>query len=327
MATYEILTDTKNARFSISRIEYPNIWEFYKNQMSLYWTAEEIDFSKDYNDFLTLNEDEKNIIKMILAFFANSDGIVNFNINSRLLNEITIIEATMTYNYQMMMENIHNECYALMINTLIKNDEEREFLFDSIKTVPAISLMTNWALKWIENDKATLGERIVAFACVEGIMFSGAFAIIFWLKHYNSKDKIFMEGLIKSNNLISRDEQLHCNFACELYKMINNKLSMTQIKNIITDAVSIAQNFATESLKCRLLGLNSDLMKSYIEYVADHLIVSLGYEKIYNKKNPFTWMETIGMAQKTNFHETRPTEYQSGSIIKNTSYNIEPDDF
>jgi ribonucleotide reductase beta subunit family protein with ferritin-like domain len=323
----EDLTNKEKEKFNVSSIDYPNVWALYKEQQNFYWTAEELDFSKDYDDFITLTKDEQNIIKMILGFFSNADGIVNFNIGSRILEEITIIEIKMAYQFQMMIENVHNETYSLMINTLIKDTKEKEYLVNSIKTIPCIKLMSDWALKWVNDEKSTLAERLVAFSCVEGIFFSGAFAIIFWLKHYKSKNKICMKGLVDSNNLIARDEALHCKFGCELYKMLKNKLDTNKLKEIVTDSVVIAQNFVIDSLKCPLIGINADLMKQYIEYVADHLLINLGYDKIYNKKNPFKWMDSIGMVQKSNFHEMRPTEYQSSHKKINVSNTINADDF
>ena len=326
---YEPLLDESNRRFTLFPIQYDKLWNEYKKQEKSFWTAEEIDFSQDYRDFETLNADKQYVIKMILAFFASMDGIVNFNIDENLLKKITVNEAITAYRFQATMEGIHNECYSLMIDNLIKDPKEKTHLFGSIKTIPSIKKIADWAFKWIESD-VSIGHRIIAFACIEGILFSGAFAIIFWLKKYEGGGKLFMPGLTKSNELISRDEGLHCDFACELYKLLNNKLTETEVKQIITESVDIAKNFNSDSIKCKLVGLNSNLMNQYIEYVADRLAVSLGYTKIYKSSNPFGFMDTIGMMQKTNFHESRATEYKSAHLeytTESTFKIMENDDF
>ena len=266
---------------------------------------------------------------MILAFFASMDGIVNLNIDSNLISKITINEAITAYRFQAMMEGIHNECYSLMIDNLIKNSEEKTHLFESIKTIPSIKKIADWAFKWIDSE-SSIAHKLIAFACIEGILFSGAFAIIYWLKKYIGGGKIFLQGLTKSNELISRDEKFHCDFACELYKLLNNKLGEVELRQIVSESVEIAKNFNTESIKCKLVGLNSDLMNQYIEYVADRLIVSLGYSKMYKSINPFSFMDTIGMVQKTNFHESRATEYKSAHLeyITESNFKIaDNDDF
>ena len=326
--TNETIIDEINRRFTLFPIQYNGLWNEYKKQEKSFWTTEEIDFSQDYKDWETLDEDKKYVIKMILAFFASMDGIVNFNIYENLLNKITINEAITAYRFQATIENIHNECYSLMIDNLIKDTNEKNYLFNSIKTIPSIKLIADWAFNWIESD-TTIGHKIIAFACIEGILFSGAFAIIYWLKNYEGGGKIFMPGLVKSNELISRDEKLHCDFACELYKLLKNKLSEKEVNTIIIESVDIAKNFNNESIKCKLIGLNSNLMNQYIEYVADRLIVSLGYNKIYKSVNPFSFMETIGMIQKTNFHESRATEYKSAHLEYNieSTFKISDDDF
>jgi ribonucleoside-diphosphate reductase beta chain len=310
---YEPILDESNRRFTLFPLKYPILWAEYKKQEKSIWTAEEIDFSQDYKDFETLNSDTKYVIKMILAFFASMDGIVNLNLDSNLINRITINEATTTYRFQAMMEGIHNECYSLMIDNLIKDPVEKNFLFDSIKTIPSIKKIADWAFQWIQSD-TSVAHKLVAFACVEGILFSGAFAIIYWLKKYIGAGRLFLPGLIKSNELISRDEKFHCDFACEMYRLLNNKLDEEELKKIILESVEIAKNFNNESIKCKLVGLNSDLMNQYVEYVADRLVVSLGYTKIFKAPNPFSFMDTIGMVQKTNFHESRATEYKSAHL-------------
>ncbi len=319
--SFEPILDENNARFCLYPIVYTGLWNQYKKQQSLFWKMEEIDFSNDYKDYCTLNKNEQHVIKMILAFFANTDGIVNLNISTRLLNLITINEAKVTYNYQMMIENVHNECYTLMLESIIKEKEEKEYLFNSIKTIPSIKKISDWALKWIDAD-THIANRIVAFACIEGIMFSGAFATIYWIKKYKGSGTLFLNGLIKSNEYISRDEGLHTEFACELFKLIVHKPPKSEIIKIITESVQIAQEFVNETIQAKLVGLNSELMNQYIKYVADRLIVSLGYEKIYKTSNPFTFMDTIGLIQKTNLHESRSTEYQS-AYNPNTSKTFE----
>jgi ribonucleotide reductase beta subunit family protein with ferritin-like domain len=325
---YEPILDETNRRFTLFPIKYPTLWAEYKKQEKSIWTAEEIDFSQDSKDFETLDSDTKNVIKMILAFFASMDGIVNLNLDSNLINRITIPEAITAYRFQAMMEGIHNECYSLMIDNLIKDQTEKTHLFDSIKTIPSIKLIADWAFHWIDSD-TSVAHKLVAFACVEGILFSGAFAIIYWLKKYAGSGKIFLQGLIKSNELISRDEKFHCDFACELYQLLNNKLEEKELNKIVSESVEIAKNFNNESIKCKLVGLNSKLMNQYIEYVADRLVVSLGYQKIYKSTNPFSFMDTIGMVQKTNFHESRATEYKSAHLeyITETEFKIADDDF
>jgi ribonucleotide reductase beta subunit family protein with ferritin-like domain len=322
----EPILDKKNERFCLYPLVYTNLWNLYKKQQSAFWKTEEIDFSQDYKDWEKLNTDEKHVIKMILAFFANTDGIVNFNISSKLINLITINEAKVAYNFQMMMENVHSEAYSLMIDTIIKDKTEKEYLFNAITTIPSIKKISQWALKWIDAD-THIANRIVAFACIEGIIFSGAFATIFWLKNYKGSGKMFMPGLVKSNEFIARDEGMHLEFACELFKLIVNKPNKNDILNIIVESVDIAYDFIIESIQCKLIGLNSNLMYQYIKYVADRLLVSLGYDKHYKVTNPFSFMDTIGMVQKTNFHENRPTEYQSAHHSNTSREFISNEDF
>jgi ribonucleotide reductase beta subunit family protein with ferritin-like domain len=280
----EPILDESNSRFCVYPIVYQNLWNSYKKQQSAFWKAEEIDFSQDYKDWLNLNEDEQYVIKMILAFFANTDGIVNLNIGSTFLNEITINEAKVAYTYQMMMENIHSESYSLMLDNLIRDKTEKKFLFDAIKTIPSIKKISDWALKWIGSN-THISKRIVAFACVEGIFFSGAFATIFWLKKYKGSGKLFMPGLIKSNEFIARDEGMHCEFAYLLYSKIVNKLDEKIVKQMIKESVDIEKEFIIESLPCKLIGMNSLLMSQYIEFMADRLLLNLGYTKLYNVIN------------------------------------------
>jgi ribonucleoside-diphosphate reductase subunit M2 len=305
----EPLLNEANMRFTIFPIEYNDIWEMYKLQQASFWKAEEIDFSKDYHDSLTLTKDEQHYIKMILAFFASSDGIVNFNLRERFLNDIKIIEAQTVYAWQMMMENIHGEVYSKMLDNIIKDPIEKAHLFDAIETVPSVKKMANWAFEWIHSS-SSFAHRVIAFAIVEGIFFSGAFASIFWLQKYRCHGTSFLQGLIKSNEFISRDEGMHTDFACLLYSHLKHKLKQSEVAIIMTNAVDISKEFMTDAIPCKFIGMNVDLMNTYIEYIADRLMVSLGHEKIYFSQNPFQFIETLGMQNKNNFFESRSTEYK-----------------
>ena len=321
----EPLLQKENFRYTVKPLnpKYAILWDLYKRQQACYWTASEIDFSKDYYDFITLTEEEQIPIKNILAFFASSDGIVVSNLKERFQREIMVPEAQIAYGFQLMMENIHGEIYSDMLNNIIKDKEERDKMFDAINTIPAVKKMADWSIKWISSD-APLSQRIIAFAIVEGIFFSGAFATIFWLKKQRSNGKLFMNGLIKSNKFIARDEGLHVNFACILYSYIINRLNEKEVVEMFVEAVSICQNFTNDSMKCHLIGMNNTLMNQYIEHVADRLIVYLGYNKIYNVSNPFDFMESIGLLSKDNFFETRPDDYQkSNNGDNNASWKFE----
>lgn len=306
----EPILNEENMRFTVFPIKYENIWKMYKIQLESFWKSEEIDFSNDRSDFKSLTVEEQEVIKMILAFFAASDGIVNFNLSERFLKDVKIMEARVAYGFQMMMENVHNETYSQMLESIIDNPVEKDKLFNAITTIPSVKAMADWAIKWIKSDRA-FAYRVVAFAIVEGVFFSGAFATIFWIKKYRSQGKHFLNGLIKSNEFISRDEGQHLLFACELYNLLNHKLASKKVYEIMEEAVNISINFTNDAIKCHLIGMNQDLMATYIKYIADRLLVSLGCAKIYNCENPFDFMETIGMMRKTNFFEHRPTEYQS----------------
>ncbi len=315
----EPLLDPKNQKFTAFPIKYHDIWKMYKDQMSLMWKAEEIDFSKDYDDYMTLNDDEKHFVEMILAFFAASDGIVNFNLGERFAREITITEAQFAYQFQMMMENIHSEVYSLMLDNIVRDPAKKEHLFKAIETVPAVKMMADWAFKWIDSTES-FAHRVVAFTIVEGVFFSGAFAAIFWLKKYKNKSsnangRPFMNGLVKSNKFIARDEGLHCSFGALLYKHLQNKLSAETINTIMKEAVEISKVFITDAIPVRLIGMNSDMMSDYIEYIADRLLSMLNHKKIYNKQNPFKFMESIGLDGKTNLHESRPDEYSDAYVL------------
>jgi len=320
----EPICSEENRRFTLFPIKYPRIFDLYKKQLSAFWKAEEIDFSNDYNDYLQLSEDEKHFVEMNLAFFAASDGIVNFNLSTRFLQDVKIMEAQVAYTYQMMMENVHSECYSLMLDNIVRDTVKKDHLFNSIETIQSVKMMADWAFKWIHSEKS-FAHRVVAFATIEGIFFSGAFASIFWLKKYKSSGKRFLDGLIKSNEFIARDEGLHTEFACEIYSLLENKLPQTEIYSIVCEGVDIAKNFISDALPVRLIGMNEESMIKYIEYVADRLLVVLGYSKFYNSQNPFSFMETIGMLQKTNFFETRPTEYQSAHVFNKSGGKLEVD--
>ena len=296
-------------RFVLFPIEHHKIWEMYKKQMGLFWTAEEIDLGKDLVDWPKLKPEEQHFIKNILAFFAGSDGIVLENLGSRFMNEIQIPEAKCFYGFQIAMENIHSETYSLLIDTYVKEETEKHRLLNAIETIPSVEKKAKWALRWIEDKESNFATRLVAFAAVEGIFFSGSFCAIFWLKKRG-----LMPGLTSSNELISRDEGLHTEFACLMYSMLNKKLSQETIYEIIKDAVEIEKEFIVDSIPCRLIGMNSDLMCQYIEFVADRLIVQLGYDKLYNSTNPFEFMEMISMEGKTNFYEKRVMEYSKAGV-------------
>jgi len=307
--TEPILQENKN-RFVLFPIQHDDIWAFYKKSEASFWTAEEIDLSNDGVDWETkLNDDEKFFIKHVLAFFAASDGIVNENLAENFLSEVQYTEAKFFYGFQVMMENIHSETYSLLIDTYIKDPEEKTRLFNAIDTLDCVKKKADWALNWV--DSPGFAERIVAFAAVEGIFFSGSFCSIFWLKKRG-----LMPGLTFSNELISRDEGMHCDFACLLYvNHIKNKLPKETVEKIITDAVEIETEFVNDSLPVKLIGMNADLMTQYIQFVADRLLVELGNEKVYNTTNPFDFMELISLQGKTNFFEKRVAEYQKSGVM------------
>ena len=304
-----ILQENKN-RFVIFPIKHHDIWEFYKSMEASFWTAEEIDLSQDLNDWNNkLNEDERYFIKHILAFFAASDGIVNENLAENFVNEVQYAEAKFFYGFQIMMENIHSETYSLLIDTYVKDETEKDELFNALEVFPAIKKKADWALKWIESD--SFAERLIAFAAVEGIFFSGAFCSIYWLKKRG-----LMPGLTFSNELISRDEGVHCDFAVHLHNHhLVNKVSKTRIREIIVDALNIEREFITESLPVSLIGMNAGLMTQYLEFVADRLLVELGCDREYNTSNPFDFMDMISLQGKTNFFEKKVAEYQKAGVM------------
>jgi len=306
----EVLLRENKDRFVILPINYPAIWEMYKKHEASFWTAEEIDLSDDQKHWDGMNDGERHFVSHVLAFFAASDGIVNENLAVNFMSEVQVPEARCFYGFQIMMENIHSETYALLIDTYIKDPTEKDRLFHAIDTVPCVGRKAQWALKWINNG--TFAQRLVAFAAVEGIFFSGSFCSIFWLKKRG-----LMPGLTFSNELISRDEGLHCEFACLLYSMLENKLSKEEATGIITEAVEIEKEFITDALPVRLIGMNADLMSQYIEFVADRWLQELGYDKVYNATNPFDFMEMISLQGKTNFFEKRVGDYQKSGVLNN----------
>lgn len=317
-----ILKENPN-RFVLFPIQHNDIWEMYKKQEASIWTAEELDLSPDLVDWESkLNDDERFFIKHVLAFFAASDGIVNENLAENFLSEVQYTEAKFFYGFQVMMENIHSETYSLLIDTYIKDTKEKNYLFNAIETFEPVKKKADWAMRWIDNG--SYAERLISFAAVEGIFFSGSFCSIFWLKKRG-----LMPGLTFSNELISRDEGLHCDFACMLYNNhLVNKLPKEQVQKIIADAVEIEKEFVTESLPVRLIGMNADLMSQYIEFVADRLLTELGNDKIYNTSNPFDFMDMINLQGKTNFFEKRVGEYQKAGVLNNennTTFSLDSD--
>ncbi|WP_140485655.1 ribonucleotide-diphosphate reductase subunit beta [Flavobacterium sp. GSA192] len=310
-----ILQENKN-RFVIFPIKHHDIWEWYKKMEASFWTAEEIDLSQDLHDWNNkLNSDEKYFIKHILAFFAASDGIVNENLAENFVNEVQYAEAKFFYGFQIMMENIHSETYSLLIDTYVKDEKEKDELFNALDVFPAIRKKADWALKWIESD--SFAERLIAFAAVEGIFFSGAFCSIYWLKKRG-----LMPGLTFSNELISRDEGVHCDFAVHLHNHhLVNKVSKERIKEIIVDALDIEREFITESLPVSLIGMNAGLMTQYLEFVTDRLLVELGCERVYNTANPFDFMDMISLQGKTNFFEKKVAEYQKAGVLNSGTAN------
>lgn len=310
MSAIEPILQENKDRFVIFPIKHQDIWEWYKKQEACIWTAEEIDLHTDLNDWNNkLNADEKYFIKHILAFFAASDGIVNENLAENFVNEVQYAEAKFFYGFQIMMENIHSETYSLLIDTYVKDEAEKNELFNALDVFPAIKKKADWALKWIESD--SFAERLIAFAAVEGIFFSGAFCSIYWLKKRG-----LMPGLTFSNELISRDEGVHCDFAVHLHNHhLVNKVSKDRIRTIIVDALNIEREFITESLPVSLIGMNAGLMTQYLEFVADRLLVELGCDREYNTSNPFDFMDMISLQGKTNFFEKKVAEYQKAGVM------------
>jgi ribonucleoside-diphosphate reductase beta chain len=301
-------------RFVLFPIQHHDIWTMYKQEQASFWTAEEIDLAQDKKDWENLNNDERHFLKHVLAFFAASDGIVNENLVMNFSNEVCWPEARAFYGFQIMMENIHAETYSLLIDTYISDEKEKDHLFKALETVPSVQKKGEWALRWLSRKRGSFAERLVAFAAVEGIFFSGSFCAIFWLKKRG-----LMPGLTFSNELISRDEGLHCDFACLLHNKLLRGAGENVIRRVIAEAVEIEIEFVTTALPVNLIGMNAELMKQYIEFVADRLLVSLNCSKIYNSSNPFPWMEMISMQGKTNFFEKRVAEYQKAGVMDGAS--------
>lgn len=299
----EMLLQDDN-RYVMFPIKSQSVWDMYKKALESFWRCEEVDLSKDLDHWKSLTPNEKHFISHILAFFAASDGIVLENLAVRFMSDVKLAEVRAFYGFQIAMENIHSEMYSLLIETYIKNKDEKDNLFNAVDNFPCIKKKADWALKWAGDKRSSFATRLIAFACVEGIFFSGAFCSIYWLKKRG-----LMPGLTFSNELISRDEALHTEFAVLLYSMLNKQLKKERVHDIIKEAVSIEQEFITEALPCRLIGMNDKLMNEYIEFVADRLAVQLGYKKIYNTPNPFSFMEMISIEGKTNFFERRVGEY------------------
>ena len=316
------MSTLKTNRYVLFPITYDKVWKMYKDAVATFWTPEEVELSKDKTDWLTLTSNEQHFIKNVLAFFAGSDGIVMENLGQRFMNDCDIPEVKSFYAFQIFIENVHSEMYSLLIDTYIADEAEKNVLFNAIETIPSVAKKAQWALKWIDNDDASYATRLVAFAAVEGIFFSGSFCAIYWLKNRG-----LMPGLTFSNELISRDEGMHTDFACLMYGMDTQtnpegRLSQETINTIIEDAVEIEKEFITESLPCNLIGMNSDLMKQYIEYVADRIVQQLGYEPIWNATNPFSFMELISLRPKSNFFEIKVGEYKKAGVGKKEEENV-----
>lgn len=304
-------------RFVIFPIQYFDIWQMYKKAEASFWTVEEVDLSKDMTDWEKLTDNERHFISHVLAFFAASDGIVNENLVERFSQEVQVTEARCFYGFQIAMENVHSEMYSILIDSYVRDPKQRDYLFNAIENMPAIKRKADWALAWISSKTANFGERIIAFAAVEGIFFSGSFASIFWLKKRG-----LMPGLTFSNELISRDEGLHCDFACLMFQHLVQRPSKERIIEIISEAVKIEQEFLTDALPVNLIGMNCKLMSEYIEFVADRLLVELGVGKIYNTANPFSFMELISLDGKTNFFEKKVGEYQKMGVTASRLDNV-----
>ena len=318
----EPLLAADDNRFVMFPIKHNDIWEMYKKQVDCFWRAEEIDLTKDLKDWESLNQDERFFISMILAFFAASDGIVLENLASRFMNDVQVSEARAFYGFQIAMENIHSESYSLLIETYIKDSAEKNRLFNAIEHFPSIKKKSDWAQKWIHDNRSSFATRLIAFACVEGIFFSGAFCSIFWIKKRG-----LLPGLTFSNELISRDEALHCEFAVLLYNKLLKKMGKARIHEIIKEAVEIETEFICEALPCRLIGMNSQMMTQYIQFVADRLCVQLGYDKIYNVTNSCDFMEMISLESKGNMFERKIGEYGLANKTQNDDTFVLTEDF
>tara|TARA_B110000444_G_scaffold225467_1_gene229340 strand:- start:829 stop:1905 length:1077 start_codon:yes stop_codon:yes gene_type:complete len=313
--TKELLLEPSN-RLTIFPIQHHDMWEMYKKAVSAFWTPEELDLSKDIDDFNKLNTNEKFFIKNILAFFSSSDTIVNINLGERFINDVEVLEAKFFYAFQMAIENIHSETYSLLIDTYFKDPVEKSEALDAINHMPCIKDKADWCFKWIDNKDAPFSQRLIAFSLVEGVFFSGAFCSIFWLK-----ERGLMQGLSFSNELISRDEAMHVEFAVLLYSKIENRLPQDTVHEIVKEAVEVEKRFIIESIPCSMLGMNSELMSIYIEFVADRLLTQLNYEKIWNSANPFPFMDRISIESKTNFFESRVSQYSKANVGGKQDHN------
>lgn len=316
----EPILATNRDRFVILPIRHSEVWQMYKKAEASFWTAEEVDLSEDAADWSRLNDNERHFVSTILAFFAASDGIVNENLAINFMREVQIPEARCFYGFQIAIENIHSEMYSLLIDTYIKDPVKKNYLFKAIDTIPAVTQKAEWALRWINSPE--FAERLIAFAAVEGIFFSGSFCSIFWLKKRG-----LMPGLTFSNELISRDEALHCEFATMMYSMLKNKVNPIRVQQIIKEAVDIEKEYVSEALPVSLIGMNANLMKQYIEYVADYWLVRLGVPKMYNASNPFDFMELISLSGKTNFFEKRVGDYQKAGVLHSQTDSVESKQF
>ena len=316
MANVEPILKENPGRFVLFPIEHDEIWKMYKTAEASFWTTEEIDLAQDLTDWQKLNDNERHFIKHVLAFFAASDGIVNENLVLNFMREVQIPEARCFYGFQVAIENIHAETYSLLIDTYIDDNKEKDFLFNAIETLDCVKKKADWAMRWID-EAPSFAHRLIAFAAVEGIFFSGSFCSIFWLKKRG-----LMPGLSFSNELISRDEGLHCDFACLLYSMLENPLEKSEVTSIITEAVEFEKEFVTDALPVSLIGMNAGMMTEYIEFVADRLLNSLGCDKVYNTANPFPWMEMISLQGKTNFFEKRVGDYAKAGVMAERSEQV-----
>ena len=313
-----LLTPTPN-RFVIFPLQHEDLWEFYKKAEACFWTAEELDLANDRKDWLKLTDNERHFLTHVLAFFAASDGIVNENLCGNFCNEVQAAEARCFYGFQMAIENIHSEVYSLLIDTYIKNKELKDKALRAVETIPCVKRKAEWALRWCDADQASFAERLVAFAVVEGVFFSGSFCAIFWMKKRG-----LMPGLCTSNELISRDEGMHCDFACLLYSKLRAQLPESRVQEIVSEAVAIEQDFVTSALPVELIGMNSRLMRQYIEFCADRLLQALGVDKKWGTPNPFEWMTLISLQGKTNFFEKRVSEYAKAGV-QSQAFDTEAD--
>ena len=311
----EFLLQPSN-RLTIFPIQHDDMWDMYKKAVSAFWTPEELDLSKDVDDFNKLTDKERYFIKHILAFFSSSDTIVNINLGERFLNDVEVLEAKFFYSFQMAIENIHSETYSLLIDTYFKDPVEKSEALNAINHMPCIKKKADWCFKWIDDKNAPFAQRLLAFALVEGVFFSGAFCSIFWLK-----ERSLMQGLSFSNELISRDEAMHVEFAVLLYSKLENRLSQSVVHSIVTEAVEVEKDFINNSIPCSMLGMNSDLMCLYIEFVADRLLTQLNYDKIWNSQNPFPFMERISIETKSNFFESRVSQYSKANVGGKQEYS------